>query len=161
MEKMEAHRQAQLHRAFSVFLYRNEQILMQKRAIDKYHCGGLWTNTCCSHPAPGERVLEAAQRRLMEEAGISAPELTEVDKFFYRYPFPNGITEFECDHVLIGEYDGDFTPDPEEIDEMAWVDIAVLELALEQSPEAFTPWFLICAPRVFKAIRSAQIRKKG
>lgn len=153
MEKMEAHRQQKLHRAFSVFLFRGDEVLLQKRAAHKYHCGGLWTNTCCSHPAPGETVQKAAVRRLAEEISISAPPLEEIDVFFYRYPFPNGITEFECDHVLIGEYDGPFIPDQSEVEEMAWVPVSRLEEAMLAHPEVFTPWFLICAPRVFEILR--------
>lgn len=154
MEKLEAHRQDRLHRAFSVFLYREGQVLLQKRASSKYHCGGLWTNTCCSHPAPGETVQAAAVRRLREELGIAAPALEEVDVFFYRYPFANGLTEFECDHVLMGAYDGDAVCDPEEVDAVEWVDIDRLEAELLAHPERFTPWFLICAPRVLERLRN-------
>ncbi|MCD8146848.1 MAG: isopentenyl-diphosphate Delta-isomerase [Clostridiales bacterium] len=154
MEKMEAHRQQKLHRAFSVFLCRGDQVLLQKRASHKYHCGGLWTNTCCSHPQPGETVPEAARRRLAEELGITqSPALEEVDVFFYRCPFPNGLTEFECDHVLLGEYNGAYTPDPSEVEDMAWVSVSQLEADLLEHPEAYTPWFLICAPKVFAALR--------
>ena len=153
MEKMAAHRAQKLHRAFSVFLYQGNRLLLQRRACHKYHCGGLWTNTCCSHPAPGESVLEAAGRRLKEEVGITAPPLEEIDVFFYRCPFADGITEFECDHVLLGEYTGEFTPNPEEIEQMAWVELEQLEEAMLAHPEAFTPWFLICAPKVMAALR--------
>lgn len=148
MEKMEAHIHQRLHRAFSVFLFHEDQILLQKRAIHKYHCGGLWTNTCCSHPAPGESVMEAAKRRLKEEIGVQVDELQEIDSFFYRYPFSNGVTEFECDHVLVGEYSGAYKIDPEEVDEMRWVSAEALRKEMLRHAEEFTPWFLICAGRV-------------
>lgn len=156
MEKMEAHRQQRLHRAFSVFLYDGNRLLLQKRAAHKYHCGGLWTNTCCSHPAPGETVLNAASRRLREELGIAiAPDaLEEVDVFFYRYPFDNGLTEFECDHVLIGSYHGTPALNPEEVDELAWVSFEELEQAMAEHAERFTPWFLICAEKAIRNIRT-------
>lgn len=147
MEKMEAHIQQKLHRAFSVFLFHEGKVLLQKRAAHKYHCGGLWTNTCCSHPAPGETVMEAAKRRLMEEIGVKVDSLREIDVFFYRYPFSNGITEFECDHVLVGEYDGSFTADPEEVEELRWVEMEELRRQMLEHAEGFTPWFLICAPK--------------
>ncbi len=90
--------------------------------------------------------MEAAHRRLKEEIGVEVDGLREVDVFFYRYPFANGITEFECDHVLVGEYDGSYTLDPEEVDEMRWVDVDELRREMVERAEEFTPWFLICAP---------------
>lgn len=150
MEKMEAHIQQRLHRAFSVFLVHKGKILLQKRASHKYHCGGLWTNTCCSHPAPGETVLEAAKRRLMEEIGVRLEKLQEIDTFFYRYPFENGITEFECDHVLVGDYHGSVVIDLEEVEDVRWISVEELQAELMNHAEAFTPWFLICASRVME-----------
>ena len=119
MEKQEAHRKGLLHRAFSVFLLDGSKLLIQRRALDKYHCGGLWSNTCCSHPAPGEPVLSAAERRLDEELGIKNARLRELDTFLYRAAFPNGLAEHELDHVLLGEYSGPVQPDPKSPQEEA------------------------------------------
>ena len=141
-EKMDVHRAGLLHRAFSVFLFCGDSVLLQKRAASKYHCGGLWTNTCCSHPRPGETVAEAAVRRLKEELGIETGGLTETASFIYRYPFENGLTEYEYDHVLVGEYDGGWTENPEEVDAVKLVPLADLRTELLRTPGQFTPWFL-------------------
>src|SRR5687768_14206462 len=115
MEKLEAHQKGLLHRAFSVFVVnKNGEMLLQQRAQDKYHSGGLWTNTCCSHPLPGENVLDASHRRLMEEMGFDCP-LREIFSFTYRAEFDNGLTEHEFDHVFFGEYDGEVIPDTAEV----------------------------------------------
>ena len=111
MEKMEAHEKAILHRAFSVFIFNAKgELLLQQRATDKYHSGGLWTNSCCSHPRPGEDTLRAAYRRLREEMGFET-ELQKVFDFVYKASFENGLTEYEFDHVFVGEYDGIIEPD--------------------------------------------------
>jgi isopentenyl-diphosphate delta-isomerase len=143
--KTEVHQKGLLHRAFSVFLFNGNTLLLQRRALDKYHCGGLWTNTCCSHPRPGETIKEAAVRRLHEELGINLPEaaLHEVHAFVYRVPFTNGVTEFEYDHVLVGEYDGSFTGNPEEVDDVCRVDLDDLKVSMMTEPEKYTPWFII------------------
>lgn len=143
MEKIEAHEKGLLHRAFSVMLYRNTpegvEILLQRRNPEKYHCGGLWTNTCCSHPMPGEKTIDAAQRRLGEEVNIAVP-LSHLGRFIYKAEFDNGLTEYELDHVFIGAYTGDM-PDfnRDEIIEMKWVRLAVLKEALAQG-KLYTPW---------------------
>ena len=141
MEKQEAHIKGLLHRAFSVFLLDGSKLLIQRRALDKYHCGGLWSNTCCSHPAPGEPVLSAAERRLDEELGIKNARLRELDTFLYRAPFPNGLTEHELDHVLLGEYSGPVRPDPREIAQVRWIDLEELQRDLQAFPQRYTPWF--------------------
>lgn len=141
MEKQEAHRKGLLHRAFSVFLLDGSKLLIQRRALDKYHCGGLWSNTCCSHPAPGEPVLLAAERRLDEELGIKNARLRELDTFLYRAAFPNGLTEHELDHVLLGEYSGPVRPDPREIAQVRWIDLEELQRDLQAFPQRYTPWF--------------------
>ena len=141
MEKQEAHRKGLLHRAFSVFLLDGSKLLIQRRALDKYHCGGLWSNTCCSHPAPGEPVLLAAERRLGKELGIENVRLRELDTFLYRAPFPNGLTEHELDHVLLGEYSGPVRPDPREIAQVRWIDLEELQRDLQAFPQRYTPWF--------------------
>lgn len=141
MEKQEAHRKGLLHRAFSVFLLDGSKLLIQRRALDKYHCGGLWSNTCCSHPAPGEPVLSAAERRLDEELGIKNARLRELDTFLYRAAFPNGLAEYELDHVLLGEYSGPVRPDPMEIAQVRWIDLEELQRDLQAFPQWYTPWF--------------------
>src|ERR1035437_238790 len=104
MEKMEAHRKGELHRAFSIFVFNsNGELLLQRRAVDKYHSGGLWTNTCCSHPQPGENLMESAQKRLNEEMGIECA-LEPVFHFIYKTKLNNELTEHELDHVFIGNY---------------------------------------------------------
>ena len=105
MDKMEAHQKGVLHRAFSVFVFNNAgELLLQQRADHKYHSGGLWTNTCCSHPAPGEKNADAAARRLYEEMGFNC-ELAHSFSFIYKAQFQNGLTEYEFDHVYIGYAD--------------------------------------------------------
>ena len=115
IEKMEAHRKALLHRAFSIFIFNTKgEMLLQQRAMGKYHSPGLWTNTCCSHPRPGEDVEAAAGRRLKEEMGIDTP-LHKIFDFIYRTEFDNGLTEFEFDHVYTGVYNGQLNPDRQEV----------------------------------------------
>ncbi|TDX00074.1 isopentenyl-diphosphate Delta-isomerase [Dinghuibacter silviterrae] len=143
MEKLEAHRKALLHRAFSVFIFNARgAMLLQKRAAGKYHSGGLWTNACCSHPAPGETVLEAGERRLREELGFSTP-LTKAFDFIYKTAFDNGLTEYEFDHVFIGVYDGPVWPDPTEVDDYQWVGLEELKTDLDVRPGNYTEWFKI------------------
>ncbi len=148
MEKMEAHQKAVLHRAFSVFVFNSHgQLLMQQRAARKYHSAGLWTNTCCSHPRPGEDTASAALRRLQEELGFVTPVIKAFD-FIYQSPFDNGLTEYEFDHVFVGYYDGPVNPDPEEVNDYAYWDMEKTETLLQTSPERFTTWFHIAFPRI-------------
>src|ERR1044072_1062769 len=107
MEKMEAHQKGVLHRAFSVFIFNNKnEMLLQQRAIKKYHSGGLWTKACCSHPRPGETKSDAALRRLYEELGFTT-SIEKIFDFTYKASFENGLTENEFDHVFAGIYNGD------------------------------------------------------
>ena len=141
-EKLAAHQQGgQLHRAFSVFLFDDAgRMLLQKRAIGKYHFGGLWTNACCGHPRPGEEVDASARRRLREELGVES-ELREVFSFVYTAEDPgSGLTERELDHVLVGRFGGEARPDPDEVDALRWVECPELERDLARHPERFTPW---------------------
>ena len=141
MEKMEAHQKAELHRAFSIFIFNSKkQLLLQKRASGKYHSAGLWTNTCCSHPRPNEDTQAAAERRLKEELGIDI-SLMEIGNFTYIAHFDNGLTEHEFDHVFVAEY----TKTPEhfnrdEISEIKWIKARDLEVVLKNQPQEFTPW---------------------
>lgn len=143
-EKLEAHQKNLLHRAFSIFIFRNDQydeVLLQQRALHKYHSPGLWSNTCCSHPRPGESVLAAGQRRLHEELGFTTP-LRSTGSFIYNVHFDNGLAEHELDHVLIGVI-GDNTPtiNPDEIHDLRWIKLDALVAELAQHPDHFTPWF--------------------
>ena len=123
-EKLEAHHRNRLHRAFSVFLYdpdgREPRMLLQKRAVGKYHSGGLWTNACCSHPRKGETLSVAVPRRMREELGIVTP-VREIFSFCYFHQFSDHISEFEFDHVFCGQWRGSILPNPAEIAEIAWI----------------------------------------
>jgi isopentenyl-diphosphate delta-isomerase len=158
--KEETHRRGLLHRAFSVFVTDKEgrRLLLQRRAFGKYHSGGLWANTCCSHPRPGENTKEAAGRRLIEEVGIQC-RLEEFDAFVYRQVFPDGLSEYEFDHVFIGAWDertGSLRPDAAEIEGLAWVDIEALAKELQNHPERYAAWFLIAAPKVIAHLLARQ-----
>ncbi len=143
-EKMQAHQQGLLHRAFSIFVINSQgQLLLQKRAIAKYHSGGLWTNTCCSHPRPHESILSAGDRRLQEEMGFTC-ELTEIFSFIYNSPLDHGLIEHEYDHVLLGKFDGEPILNPSEAEEWQWVDLDQLKLALVTHPELYTFWLKVC-----------------
>ena len=150
MEKMEAHEKAVLHRAFSVFIFNSAgDMLLQQRAIHKYHSAGLWTNSCCSHPRPGEDTLVAASRRLKEELGFATP-LKKVFDFIYQSVFANGLTEHEFDHVFIGYYDGKIDPDPDEVSNYAYWPKEQIAEKIQASPESFTVWFRIAFPKVIE-----------
>jgi isopentenyl-diphosphate delta-isomerase type 1 len=143
-EKLAAHQQNLLHRAFSVFIFRDStkrELLIQQRAMGKYHCPGLWTNTCCSHPRPGENILAAGKRRLQEELGFEA-ELSDLGWFHYNAHFDNGLSENEIDHVLVGVIGVGvvITPNAGEIHAVRWVNVEDLQSELKENPEKFTPW---------------------
>ncbi|MBY5948067.1 isopentenyl-diphosphate Delta-isomerase [Photobacterium rosenbergii] len=146
-EKMQAHRDGALHLAFSVLLYRDggneREFLMQQRALGKYHSGGLWTNTCCSHPRLGESMSQAGIRRLGEEMGIvGIHELSDVASFVYHAELDNDLVEHELDHVLVAEAsDIAITANPEEVMAYRWWAQSELQAALVQEPECFTAWF--------------------
>ena len=148
--KTRAHVLGVLHRAFSVFVVnRAGQLLLQRRALTKYHSRGLWSNTCCGHPRPGESIEKAARRRLKEEMGFEA-DLRTIFHFRYRTSLEDGLIENEYDHVLVGLFDGVPAPNPAEVAEYRWVDPTTLRLELEAHPESYTFWFRISFDRVFK-----------
>jgi isopentenyl-diphosphate delta-isomerase len=150
MEKMEAHQKGVLHRAFSVFIFNSKkEMLLQQRSDDKYHSPGVWTNACCSHPAPGEETRTAASRRLEEEMGFSIP-LEEIFSFTYRASFSNGLTEHEYDHVFSGRYDGVVKPDPGEVKSYTFKSISEIEMLLENDQRSFSAWFVIAFPQIKK-----------
>ena len=130
MPKLEAHQKGVLHRAFSIFIFNNKyELLLQKRASSKYHSGGLWTNTCCSHPRQDEDILDAANRRLIEEMGIETI-LRKVYEFTYKAELDNDLTEHEFDHVFYGVYNEDPEINPDEADDFKWIDMDSLYLSL-------------------------------
>lgn len=150
--KFLAHQTPLLHRAFSVFLYHDDKLLIQRRSLHKYHSGGLWANTCCSHPRPGEKIIEAANRRLYEELSIQNVTIEELFSFVYYYQFAETLFEYEYDHVLLGEYTGTPFLNKEEADEFKWISLQELSQSLIDAPQSFAPWFLIAAPRVIQKL---------
>ena len=150
MNKMEAHEKAALHRAFSVFVFNSKgELLIQQRALTKYHSGGEWANTCCSHQRNGEHTIEAGHRRLMEEMGFDVP-LKEVFSFTYKKAFGNGLTEHEFDHVMFGEFDGEPNPNPEEVANWKYISLSDLNTEIQNHPEDYTIWLQIALKEVEK-----------
>ncbi|HWW38645.1 isopentenyl-diphosphate Delta-isomerase [Pedobacter sp.] len=148
MEKMEAHQLGLLHRAFSIFIFNSSgELLLQQRALDKYHSGGKWTNTCCSHPRPGEETIHAAHRRLMEEMGMSCA-LNYGFSFLYKADFSNALTEHEYDHVFFGASDELPIPNPSEVASFRYLNLEDLAREIKINPEDYTPWLKICFSKV-------------
>lgn len=149
MEKLAAHQKGALHRAFSVFLFNTKgELLLQQRALDKYHSAGLWTNTCCSHPRPGEETSAAAHRRLKEEMGMEA-DLRFMTSFQYRSEFENGLTEHEFDHVFIGTTDAKPLPNAEEVYSFRWLRPEDIQKEMAATPAEYTTWFRIAMQNFF------------
>ena len=143
MAKMEAHEKGILHRAFSVFIFNKKgELLLQQRALDKYHSPGLWTNTCCSHQRDGESNIEAGKRRLQEEMGFNC-DLKELFWFVYKASFDNGLTEHELDHVMIGHYEDDPIVNLDEAAAFKWMTLDDVKKDMELQPELYTEWFKI------------------
>jgi isopentenyl-diphosphate delta-isomerase len=159
MEKMAAHQSGALHRAFSIFIINSKgQWLLQQRALDKYHSGGLWTNTCCSHPRPNETNLEAGIRRLDEEMGLYC-EIEQLFNFTYQCELPNGLIEHELDHVMVGFTDDAPTPNADEVASFQYIDPEALEEAIHKHPEQYTVWFKLCFEKVKdQLMQRAQLR---
>ena len=148
MEKLEAHRKALLHRAFSIFIFNSKgEMLLQRRSPSKYHSGGLWTNACCSHPRPAEDTCQAAKRRLFEELGFNTP-LEKIFDFTYRSEFENGLTEHEYDHVYVGYYDQGVYPNLEEVSEYRFLSPQAVNAELAEHPEKYTSWFHLAFPLI-------------
>lgn len=155
MEKQQAHIEGLLHRAFSIFIFNSEKkLLLQKRASSKYHCGGLWTNSCCSHPRENENIQDAANRRLAEEMGMQC-SLKPIFTFMYRAEFDNGLIEHEFDHVFFGESDQNPKINPEEVETYRYIAMENLQQEVKEFPQNFTPWFIIALDRVL-AFNSTQ-----
>lgn len=151
-EKMTAHRDALLHRACSVVLFNEKgEMLLQKRSAEKYHSGGLWSNTCCTHPHPGETPHEAAVRRLREEMGIDA-DLRSAFEFVYRAELDHGLVEHEYDHVFVGVSTALPRPNADEVSDWRWASMEEVARELEEHAGAFSQWF----PLVFDGLREAR-----
>jgi isopentenyl-diphosphate delta-isomerase len=143
MPKLEAHEKGILHRAFSIFIFNSRyELLLQKRASSKYHSGGLWTNTCCSHPKEGEDTLDAANRRLDEEMGIKT-SLRKVYDFIYKAELDNQLTEHEFDHVFYGVSDNNPILNKDEAEDFKWVDMETLNNDIIKNEDNYTVWFKI------------------
>ena len=143
MGKMQAHEEARLHRAFSIFILNEKnQLMLQQRAGHKYHSPLLWTNTCCSHQRVGETNIEAGKRRLQEEMGFET-ELKELFSFIYKAPFDNGLTEHEYDHVMVGYYDESPKINLDEAEAWKWESLDNVRADIQQNPAQYTAWFKI------------------
>ncbi len=152
MPKLEAHEKAVLHRAFSVFIFNdNNELMLQQRAKHKYHSPLLWTNTCCSHQRVGETNLEAGKRRLMEEMGFVV-DLQETVSFVYKAPFDNGLTEHEFDHVMVGQSNEEPIINPDEVESWKWMPLEAVKLDIGLHPEVYTEWFKIIFDKFYEHI---------
>ena len=141
-EKLKAHEEAILHRAFSLLVFNSEgEMLIQRRAKSKYHCPGQWANTCCSHPSLETDIENDILTRLDEEMGMTANNLKEIFKFTYKKKFDNGLTEHEIDRVFVGFSDVDPIMNPDEVDDYAWISIEDLYENVKENPEDYTFWF--------------------
>ena len=160
MEKMEAHYKGELHRAFSVFIFNSKkQVLLQKRALDKYHSAGLWTNTCCSHPRKNESFIHAAHRRLNEEMGMSA-HLDKAFSFIYKAHLDQGLIEHELDWVFLGKSDVLPLINSNEVASYKYVDFNSLLIDLEENPDLYTSWLKICINRVAEHVTNNKYFEK-
>ncbi|GGZ81439.1 isopentenyl-diphosphate Delta-isomerase [Algibacter mikhailovii] len=152
MPKMEAHEKALLHRAFSVFIFNdNNELMLQQRALDKYHSPGLWTNTCCSHQRDGESNLQAGKRRLNEEMGFTV-DLKESISFIYKAPFDNGLTEHEYDHVMIGHYNDEPEINPDEVAHWKWMSLEDIKADIALNSNVYTEWFKVIFDKFYEYI---------
>lgn len=153
--KENIHNKGILHRAFSVFLYNKNGLIIQKRDIAKYHSGGLWANSCCSHPYNNENIIQAACRRLNEELGIlSAPKLHSIGSIMYREVFSTAI-EFEKDRILVGEYNGHISCDKAEIEYIKTISFDDLTNDVIENPQSYACWFIIALPMVLEHIKNS------
>jgi isopentenyl-diphosphate delta-isomerase len=152
MPKLEAHEKGVLHRAFSVFIFNNHgELMLQRRALTKYHSPGLWTNTCCSHQRDGESNISSGKRRLNEEMGFDT-ELFEKTSFIYKAKFDNGLIEHEFDHVLVGSYNHSPIINSIEVDSWKWMSLENIKKDINDHPDNYTAWFKIIFEKYYKYI---------
>jgi isopentenyl-diphosphate Delta-isomerase len=148
MEKIEVHQKGLLHRAFSIFIFNdNGLMLLQQRATSKYHSGGLWTNACCSHPYLNQQLIPSAQKRLQEEMGFTTA-LTKAFEFTYQASFDNGLIEHEYDHVFIGQYNGEIQPNATEVKDFCYLSMEEIKNSIQSHPQKYTEWFKIAFPKL-------------
>ncbi len=141
--KLAVHQAGQLHRAFSILVFNGKgELLLQQRAKNKYHSGGLWANTCCSHPRVGESLDIATHRRLQEEMGFDC-EIKETFSFIYKVKLDKGLTEHEYDHVFVSYYDGEIRPNPDEVADYKWLSVENIKKDINLNPDIYAPWFKI------------------
>ena len=154
-EKIEAHREGWLHKAFSVLIFNSKnEILLQQRALTKYHTPGLWSNSCCSHPRPDEALEDAVHRRLQEELGFDTKVEKSLD-FVYKFlDEPTQLWEHEHDTVFVGYYDGDVPFNKEEVEAVQWISLADLMAWMQRSPKEFTYWFRVFLPKVMSQLET-------
>ena len=158
MPKMEAHLKGKLHRAFSIIIFNSERkILIQKRASTKYHTPNLLSNTCCSHQREGEDNINAGRRRLNEEMGFIT-NLYNFSSFIYRVEFSNGLIEHENDHIMLGVFAGNPTPNPNEVDEWKWIDIDILIEDMQSNPDKYTAWFMIIINNYYESLKKWKLQ---
>ena len=152
MPKLEAHEKGVLHRAFSVFIFNNDgELMLQRRALTKYHSPGLWTNTCCSHQRDGESNISSGKRRLNEEMGFDT-KLFEKTSFIYKAKFDNGLIEHEFDHVLVGNYNHSPIINSIEVDSWKWMSLENVKKDIKDHPGNYTAWFKIIFEKYYKYI---------
>jgi isopentenyl-diphosphate delta-isomerase len=160
-EKMDAHKNPKLHRAFSIFIINSKgALLIQKRAENKYHCPGMWANSCCSHPRPGESLENATHRRLQEEMGFDT-ELVKIFSFIYKAEFDNGLTEEEYDHIFVGKWDGTPKINLKEVADYKWISGDILKEDIKKNPEIYTAWFKIALEKFFDKIKAIKGQFSG
>jgi isopentenyl-diphosphate delta-isomerase len=142
-EKLKAHQTGKLHKAFSVLIFnKNNQLLLQQRAKTKYHCGGLWSNTCCSHPRPNESLIKGANRKLKQEMGFNC-KLKKLFSFTYKIKLDNQLIEHEYDTIFIGTYEKDPKPNSQEVMNYKWLTLEQIKKEISRKPKKYTPWFKI------------------
>jgi len=153
-EKMKAHKEGKLHRAFSVLLFNKKgELLIQKRAKTKYHTPGLWSNTCCSHPGISKDVFKEAAKRLKEELGIdyNPKKLKEIFRFIYKVKVGN-LIENEFNHVIFGKFSGNPKPNRMEVEDWKWIEMKKLKKDIKENPKKYTPWFKLILDKLFKNV---------